>query len=51
MAQTLTAADFVHARFMPHLDLELKCITAVPFELSAFKRLAVLQSEARRLNW
>ena len=43
--------DWVHARFMPALDPELKRITATPFVRDSFRRLAVLQAEARRLLW
>ena len=44
-------ADWREARFMPALDHELKCLIAVPFSMPAFKRLSILQAEARRLDW
>ena len=40
-----------HARYMPALDPELKSIVAVPVHKPSFKRLAVLQAEARSLSW
>jgi hypothetical protein len=40
-----------HARWMPALDGTLKTIVAVKFDASSFRRLGVLQAEARRLGW
>ena len=51
MADSSLEADWQFAKFMPTLDEELKCITAAPFDKDTFKRLAVLQAEARRLGW
>jgi hypothetical protein len=36
---------------MPALDGTLKTIVAVKFDASSFRRLGVLQAEARRLGW
>jgi hypothetical protein len=44
-------ADWSQARFMPALSHELKCIVAVPFDLSSFSRLSLVQAEMRRLGW
>jgi hypothetical protein len=44
-------ADWTLAAFMPVLDHELKCITAVPFDADHFQRLAILQAEIQRLRW
>jgi len=51
MADDSYDSDWQHAVYMPGLDSELKCIVAVPFNRLAFKRLAVLQAEARALRW
>lgn len=51
MADTSIEADWQHARFMPALDADLKCIVAVPFDRETYTRLALLQAEARRLDW
>jgi len=45
------SADWSSARYMPHLDEELKVITAVPFVLESFRRLGVLQAQARNWDW
>jgi hypothetical protein len=44
-------ANWSHARFMPALDHQLRTIVATKFEASAFRRLGLLQAEARRLGW
>ena len=51
LSATSTDLDWQHAMFMPALDPELKLITATPFLKPSFRRLAVLQAEARRLLW
>ncbi len=40
-----------HAMLMPAMDHELKALVVTPFCLDHFSRLAVLQAEARRLDW
>ena len=51
MASENLALDWVHARFMPALDENLKIIVAKPFKYEQYRRLAVLQAEARRRSW
>ena len=51
MARASSQADWQFAKFMPALDTELKCIVAVPFDITTFKRLGLLQAEAKRLGW
>jgi len=48
---TTTEADWENARLMPHLDEEIKAITAVAFDRERFERLGVLQARARQLGW
>ena len=51
MAVTATEADWQYAKFMPALDEELKSIVAVAFDTNTYKRLGLLQADARRLGW
>ena len=51
MAATDTEANWQYAKFMPALDADLKSIVAVAFNRSTYKRLGLLQAEARRLGW
>ena len=51
MEQHSTEDAWLHARYMPALDQELKCIVAVPFSMATRTRLSTLQAEARRLLW
>lgn len=51
MADTSTEADWQNTRCMPALDADLKGIVAVPFDREAHTKLALLQAEARRLDW
>jgi hypothetical protein len=44
-------ADWEHAILMPALDFELKAIVTDTFDVDQFRRLGVLQAEARRRNW
>ena len=46
-----TDADWIHARFMPALDYDLKIIAVVPFHRERFLRLASLQHTVRQLGW
>ena len=46
-----TDMDWIHAKHMPALSASLKCIVAVRFDRHTFKRLAVLQAEARAMQW
>ena len=49
--ESSSEADWRHARYMPALDHELKCIIAVPFQSENFTRLATLQHQARQMGW
>jgi hypothetical protein len=51
MSAASSDEDWHYARFMPALDPETKCLTAVPFARHLFKRLAELQAQARSLGW
>jgi hypothetical protein len=51
LSQNSLDDDWSHAVFMPALDHDIKCIVAVPFNRVIFKRLGVLQAEARHLQW
>jgi hypothetical protein len=44
-------ADWSHARLMPVIDDELKCLTIDTFDPFVFARLGVLQAELRRRAW
>jgi hypothetical protein len=39
------------ARWMPHLDADLKAITIVPFQLNGLRRLGVIQAEMKKKGW
>ena len=43
--------DWAKARFMPHLDSQLKAITVAPFDLAKFVRLGQLRAQVARLGW
>jgi hypothetical protein len=44
-------ADWSSAVLMPALNPSLKCIVTDTFNASEYKRIGVLQAEARRLRW
>jgi hypothetical protein len=44
-------SDWQYAKYMPALNTTLKCIVAVRFERQAYKRLGIVQAEARTLRW
>ena len=39
------------ARWMPAIDMELKRLVVVPFNLATFRRIGVLRGELRRRDW
>ena len=43
MDTSSTEADWQHAKYMPAIDDDLKCIIAVRFHQQSYKRLALLQ--------
>ena len=51
MAVAATEADWQYAKYMPAFDEELKCIVTVAFDMNTYKRLGLLQADARRLGW
>ena len=51
MDTSSTEADWQHARYMPAIDDDLKCIIAVRFHQQSYKRLALLQAEIRARRW
>ena len=48
---TSTEEDWAHAKFMPHMNADLKIIVATRFDLSSYERLGVLQARARQFGW
>jgi len=44
-------ATWQHARWMPALDSDLRCIVLVPFDRSQYIRLGVLQHRMRAQGW
>ena len=44
-------SDWQHAKYMPALNATLKCVVAVRFERQAYKRLGIVQAEARTMKW
>ena len=44
-------SDWANAKYMPALSAHLKCVVAVRFDRHSFKRLALIQAEARALHW
>ena len=51
MAPQSTDDDWQHAKYMPSLSNSLRCVVVVCFNRSTFKRLALLQAEARSMQW
>ena len=51
MASDNTSNSFANACWMPILSHDLKNLVVVPFEISRFQRLGMLQSQMRRLGW
>ena len=49
--QPRSEADWNHAVLMPALHEDLKCIVTDTFNASEYRRLGILQAEARRLCW
>ena len=43
--------DWAAAKWMPHLDPDLKAMTISPFALENFERLGILQARLRRYDW
>ena len=42
---------WIDAVWMPALDHTLRCLVVTPFDAQYFRRLGILQAEARRLHW
>ena len=51
MSTDSAEADWQHARYMPALNADLKCIATARFHLPTFRRLGLLQAQARALHW
>ena len=51
MDTSSTEEDWRHAKYMPALDDDLKCIIAVRFHQQSYKRLALLQADIRARQW
>ena len=51
MAPNSDDSDWQHAKYMPALNASLKCVVAVRFQRQAYKRLGIVQAEARAMRW
>ena len=51
METSSTEEDWRHAKYMPAIDNDLKCIVAVRFHQQSYKRLAVVQADIRARQW